>query len=151
MQEKAKKNEWSVAYDALRAGVEVLEKQKMMPNFGNGGEVVNLLSKAETNRMGRMRGESRSPAEIASDRTLLPVDFDPESVAKGAEERRRKLDSLFTDLVGCESVFEKFHEIKKTIEFLQSRVKDPRDDVPFSFVFAGPPGTGKTTVARRMG
>jgi AAA+ superfamily predicted ATPase len=151
LREKANKEGWSVAYDALRAGVEVLEKQKMMPNFGNGGAVVNLLSKAVTNRMGRMRGEGRSTAEIASDRTLLPVDFDPESVAKGAEERRRKLDSLFTDLVGCESVFEKFHEIKKIIELSQFQRRDPRDDVPFSFVFAGPPGTGKTTVARKMG
>jgi replication-associated recombination protein RarA len=151
MKEKAEKDKLKVGYDALRAGVEVLEKQKMMPNFGNGGAVVNLLSKAVTNRMGRMRRENRSTVEIASDRTFLPVDFDPESVAEGAEERRRRLDSLFADLVGCKSVFEKLHEIKKTIEFSQSQGRDPRDDVPFSFVFAGPPGTGKTTVARRMG
>eukprot|EP00967_Tisochrysis_lutea_P125614 scaffold211358_cov15-Tisochrysis_lutea.AAC.2 len=35
---------WNLSFDALRAGVKVLEREKRRPNFGNAGAVNNLLA-----------------------------------------------------------------------------------------------------------
>ena len=151
MRAKAEKLGWKMSFEALQAGVAVLEKEKMKPNFGNGGAINNLLSQATTCYEQRLKREKRSAVERAADRTLMPEDFHPDGGAGAAESKLQKIDELFTDMIGCKSVLAQLAEIRNTITFAEKKGRDPRDDVPLSFVFAGPPGTGKTTVARRMG
>ena len=149
MRAKAQTLGWTASFETLQAGVAVLEKEKMKPHFGNGGAINNLLSKATMRYEQRLKREKCSAAERAADRTLLPEDMDPDSGL--ANSKMQKIEELFTDLIGCKSVLAQLSEIRNTIAFAEKKGRDPREDVPLSFVFAGPPGTGKTTVARRMG
>jgi signal recognition particle GTPase len=42
-------------------------------------------------------------------------------------------------------------EYQQTVRTVKSLGLEPKDNIPFNFLFRGPPGTGKTTTARKMG
>ncbi|KAF5346146.1 hypothetical protein D9758_009987 [Tetrapyrgos nigripes] len=141
---KLKKQDLEVTPEAKKVALEVLERAKLRPNFGNGGEVENVLTKAKTNYMKRIRGTS-APIKTV----LEPSDFDPDfdrSARAGVN-----LEELFKDVVGCEDIVKKLRSYQNIAAQAKKRNKDIRKMVPTSFVFKGPPGTGKTTTARKMG
>lgn len=132
--------------EAIRVAMDVLEKASQRANFGNGGEVANLISKAKTNYQSRISSlpVSNRPQEWI----LLPQDFDPSfNRHKSAPSNLRK---LFADVVGCESVIHKLETYQRVTLAMKSRDLDPREYIPTNFVFKGPPGTGKTTTARKL-
>ncbi|KAF8065347.1 P-loop containing nucleoside triphosphate hydrolase protein [Lyophyllum atratum] len=129
-------------YDEL---LEILNlKLEIRPNFGNGGEVENVIGKAKANYMTRNRGSSD-----LGDIVFQPVDFDPSF--DRAQHAGDKLVELFKDVVGCDEIVTKLRSIQKTALSAKRRGQDVGDLVPTTFVFKGPPGTGKTTTARKMG
>ncbi|KAF8065345.1 P-loop containing nucleoside triphosphate hydrolase protein [Lyophyllum atratum] len=130
--------------EAKRVALDVLERAKIRPNFGNGGEVENVISKAKANYMTRNRGSSD-----LGDIVFQPVDFDPSF--DRAQHAGDKLVELFKDVVGCDEIVTKLRSIQKTALSTKRRGHDVGDLVPTTFVFKGPPGTGKTTTARKMG
>lgn len=114
----------------------LLARARMQINFGNIGEVENLLSKAKINyqsRQARLPEHERSP-----DAPFEPSDFDPDY--DRAERASDNLAQLFADVVGCEDVITTLREYQKLSENLRTRGKDPRDLVPTNFIFKGPPG-----------
>jgi len=149
LREKAHKKGWVVPFDALQQAVGVLAKERLKPNFGNGGAVDNLLSLAVQRFEDRLQSSGASAAERASNRSLTAADFVPADANNKIS--RENLQQLFDDLVGCEPVLQKLREMQKTLEFTERRGGSPADAVDWSFTFTGSPGTGKTTVARRMG
>ncbi|KAF8958975.1 P-loop containing nucleoside triphosphate hydrolase protein [Flammula alnicola] len=118
---------------------------KKRPNFGNGGEVENLLSNAKKNYTTRNRGKSDAFDAIV----FQPVDFDPKF--DRAHHAGDKLAELFKDVVGCDEIVKKLRTFQKTALSAARRGESVGDLVPTTFVFKGPPGTGKTTTARKMG
>jgi len=103
------------------------------PNFGNGGEVENLLVKAKTNYTKRIRG-----ADAPIDTIFEPQDFDPDF--DRASHASDNLHELFKDVVGCEEIVTKLQKYQNIARNASRRNKEVSEVVPTSFVFKGPPG-----------
>jgi hypothetical protein len=149
---------------AKEVAIGLLARARMQSNFGNIGEVENLLSKAKINyqsRQAQLLEHERSP-----DAPFEPWDFDPDfdRSARASDN----LAQLFADVVGCDDVIATLRDYQRLSETSRARGKDPRELVPTNFIFKGPPGTclpiackdrslmnptgtGKTTTARKMG
>jgi len=150
----------SVTPEAKEVAMEVLKRERDRPNFGNGGAVRNLLSRAQiaySKRIESSLAEKTPEPDITNAGAtrgenpilLQPQDFDPEY------DRGRKTDqnfrSLFKDLVGFHDIIRKFEGYQTMAANMRQRDLDPREQIPFSFIFKGAPGTGKTTTARALG
>ncbi|WIA14243.1 hypothetical protein OEZ85_002779 [Tetradesmus obliquus] len=148
-----KKYGWELDWPVLQAALNSLEQEKRRPNFGNAGAVNNLLSTAA------MRMEARTahlPTAQRAAAAPAPEDFMSEADAAAAAARAAgkagaASEAVFSDLIGCQSVLAKLKEWQATITASQALGKDPLDSFELNFTFVGAPGTGKTTVARRVG
>ncbi|EFR04011.1 cbbX protein [Nannizzia gypsea CBS 118893] len=131
--------------DAVKVAMGMLRRARNKPHFGNAGEVDNILNNAKTCQIKRTSGlGSRAVSPF-----LAPQDFDQDhSRATRASETIRE---MFRGMVGCEGIISKLESYQKIAEGLESLGMDISEQIPFSFLFRGPPGTGKTTVAKKMG
>ncbi|KAK7428011.1 hypothetical protein QQZ08_005442 [Neonectria magnoliae] len=147
---------------AMDVAAEVLRRMRDRPNFGNGGDVQNLLDLAkmrfmkrtEENRMGSTRPDNENTnnaddEELSGVVVLEQQDFDPEW-NRGANASTR-CSSLFEGLIGFEAIIDELQDYQRIAANMRLHGKDPRRRIPFTFVFRGPPGTGKTHTARIIG
>jgi hypothetical protein len=126
--------------EAKKVAIECLSRSRMQVNFGNIGEVENLLRRAKLNMLKR---QSTLPDhERLPNAPIEPEDFDPD-YARGASAGEN-LKQLFSDVVGCETVITSLAEYQKMAQTAQIRGRDPRDLVPTNFIFKGPPGRFQT-------
>ncbi|KAL9085436.1 MAG: hypothetical protein Q9165_007586 [Trypethelium subeluteriae] len=136
------------AYDATdqgkRVALEVLQRARNRPNFGNAGEIDNLLNAAKARHQKRL-----SARETGKHATLEALDFD-EDFDRG-EKASTNVRKLFEGVVGCEDLISQLEGYQQMVANMKARNMDPREQIAFNFIFRGPPGTGKTTTARKMG
>ena len=133
---KLKKQDLDATDPAKKVAIEHLARMKMRPNFGNAGEVENLITQAKTRVLERRNKLSAS--ERPSDIVFTPEDFDPDfnREAKAAAN----LAKLFEDIIGHESVLQRLSNYQQMASVCRLRDLDPRDQIPMNFVFTGPPG-----------
>ncbi|KAF8531244.1 P-loop containing nucleoside triphosphate hydrolase protein [Gautieria morchelliformis] len=144
---KLKQQDLDATDKAKAVAIEVLSRARNRPNFGNAGEVENLLSKAKNNY--QTRQASLHTAQRSFEVVFQPQDFDIDfDRAENSDERLKK---LFENVIGCERTIEKLKGYQHIARVMKAKGSDARDLIPTNFVFKGPPGTGKTTTARKMG
>ncbi|KAJ5948557.1 P-loop containing nucleoside triphosphate hydrolase protein [Penicillium verhagenii] len=144
---KLKESALKTTEEGRRVALEILERASERPNFGNGGEVDNLLGRAQDSFIARTAAVPL--IEGSGDATLAPEDFDLQynRHLQAATECKAR----FQDLIGMEEVIHQLQEYQSAVVGMRKRNIDPRPFIPFTFVFRGPPGTGKTSSARKMG
>ena len=121
---------------AKKVAMEVLSRLRNRPNFGNIGEVENLLGQAKLRyqqRQGALHLEERAP-----DAPFEPEDFDPDF--NRGEHAASNLTKLFEDIVGCDNIVKKMEDYQRTARNMKAMVMDPREQIPTNFIFKGPPG-----------
>jgi hypothetical protein len=134
---KLEKQGLSATDEAKKIALELLSRARDRPNFGNAGEVENLIARAKDRE--QIRHLSHESVRKGSDVVFLPQDFDEnfDRAATSATSFQR----LFADVVGCEKPIRKLEGYQKIATTMKARNKDPRDYIPFNFIFKGPPGT----------
>ncbi|CZT07317.1 related to stage V sporulation protein K [Rhynchosporium graminicola] len=124
---------------AKSVAIDVLSRARNGLNFGNGGDVESLISKAKRNYQAR---QSALPAtERSFDFNFEPVDFDLDfnrAVAAGTN-----LKELFQGVIGCDAIVTKLDGFLKVAKGMRAQDLDPRGQIPMNFIFKGPPGTGQ--------
>ncbi len=116
--------------------MDVLSRARNRPNFGNGGEVENLLGKAKNNYQSRQA--DLPVAKRALDIVFQPVDFDPNF--NRSADSDKNLEELFAGVIGCSEVIDKLREYQNIAKIVKQRGQDVREHVPTTFQFKGPPG-----------
>ncbi|KAL6719663.1 hypothetical protein ACLMJK_001584 [Lecanora helva] len=147
LESKLRQQDLEATGDAKRVAIEVLSRARNQPKFGNAGEVENLLSLAKGRYQGRQ--SSGVVSEEISEVIFEPQDFDPDF--RRAESAATNLQELFSDVIGCEEVIDKLAGYQQVAYNLKSRGLSNKGLIPTNFLFKGPPGTGKTTTARKIG
>ncbi|KAJ3016332.1 UNVERIFIED_CONTAM: hypothetical protein HDU68_012270 [Siphonaria sp. JEL0065] len=133
----------SPSYEVAEKAIEVLSKQRTLPNFGNAGAVDLLIRNAITKASARNVGGS---CELQ----LTVQDFVTGSGSSSTADGKQKADplNLLNTLYRIDSVRDRLIELQNAyIVALREGAELPNVT---NFVFTGSPGTGKTTVARVM-
>ena len=129
---------------AREVALDMLQRARNRPNFGNAGEVDNLLNDTKMRQQKRVSHEDYAAAMI-----IEAHDFDPDF--ERGERATTNIAMLFRDVVGCDGIVAQLQGYQTMAANMKALDMDPREHLPFTFLFRGPPGTGKTTTARRLG
>ncbi|KAJ4420638.1 hypothetical protein N0V82_004203 [Gnomoniopsis sp. IMI 355080] len=141
---KLKQQAFNATDQAKDVVKELLKRARNRPNFGNAGEIDIILNEAKSRHQRRL---SRKETSIVQ--TLDARDFD-ENFDR-AERAATNVAMLFADTVGNEEVVSLLQGYQETVRAMKKLGVEPKEHIPFNFLFKGPPGTGKTTTARKMG
>jgi SpoVK/Ycf46/Vps4 family AAA+-type ATPase len=141
---KIKQQGYQVTDQAANVAMEMLTRARNRPNFGNAGEIDILLDATKARHQ-----TSFSKGEAKSNTLLEARHFDEDF--DRAERAETNVGKLFEGTVGCEDIVSLLEGYQDTVRTMKALEMDPKENIPFNFLFRGPPGTGKTTTAKRMG
>ena len=128
---------------AKQVAGDLLDRAKNRPNFGNAGEVENILGLAKSRYQKRL---ASVPPDQRSNVVFEPQDFDPDW--ERGHNAAANLSKLFEDLVGCDDIVKKLGDYQKIARAMKASGVDMRKQIPTSFIFKGPPGMRAFSVQR---
>lgn len=130
---KLRQQAYNATDQAKRVAMDVLKRARNRPNFGNAGEVDILLNSAKARHQQR-----RSASKVKNSATLEAIDMDSEF--DRGERAVTNVRMLFEGVVGCNELVAQLEGYQKTVANMKARDMDPREQIPFNFLFRGPPG-----------
>jgi SpoVK/Ycf46/Vps4 family AAA+-type ATPase len=130
--------------DAEQSVKRVLARERMKKNFGNAGAVLTLLDKAI-----KRLSERRSRA--ITEKKPLPKEDVLEAEDLFVEEEAGSALKALSNLINADSIRKRVQELEQSFKGRKERGFSDPADLLTNWTFVGPPGTGKTTVARALG
>jgi hypothetical protein len=137
----------AVPDDTASAAVALLARQRQKKHFGNGGAVENLLTRAKEALAARVAAAPPGAFDAwpAGRATLTPADLE-----KGAAPPPPP-EAALAHLVDAHAAHAKLAELRAAVAAATSAGRDPWAAVEQCVVITGPPGCGKTALARALG
>lgn len=137
LDQKLQAQGFTASEEAKDVAMEVISLSRNQQNFGNAGEIDILLDRAKSAQQTRLneREGSSSTSPITE---LKEMDFDPDCNRQDRAESN--IQEAFADFVGADALAAKFQAYRRIAQISKDLGLDPREQVPFNFVFRGPPG-----------
>lgn len=142
---KLKQQGFAATDQAKKAASDMLSRARNRPHFGNAGEIDIILNSAKLRHQQRISKGKQTAASASFE----PQDFDPDF--DRGQKATTNVAKLFEGVVGCDDMVNQLRGYQTTAANMRELGLDPKEQIPFAFLFRGPPGTGKTSTARRMG
>ena len=131
---KLKQQGFKTTDQARKVAQEVLRRARNRPHFGNAGEIDILLNAAKF----RHQKDRAKGGKIKGPATFEARHFD-EDFDRG-ERADTNVRALFRDTVGFEQIVAQLEGYQQIVRNMKSVDMDPREQLPFNFLFRGPPG-----------
>ena len=134
---------FTVAPTTLDYAVRVIDKKRMEDGFGNAGEAEQILGRAKLRLSARLSGPNKPEKKFVN--LLVESDFEGEPTS--AENAVK----AFGDLEFMDGILAVVDEFKGAVETAMEEGRSPQEVIAnMHMIFHGPPGTGKTTCAKRF-
>jgi SpoVK/Ycf46/Vps4 family AAA+-type ATPase len=140
LKEKNLKAQLQIKVDVI---TNIIAKQKISPNFNNVRAINNLITRASTNL------DSRNSSSKESNSSTLLVYEDFQSAEEKKDDDIKSVKHLLSDLVGMKNVKKCLFEMELIAENAEKTQKNKLKEIPTTFLFLGPPGTGKLNAYMR--
>ena len=126
----------SATKEAKDVAIDMLARARHRPNFGNAGEVENMISHAKSSHQARHleKPQGSRPADVVFEALDFDANYDRTKKANA------NCKELFKDVLGCDEIVCKLEAYIKASINMRARDIDPRKHIPFNFIFKGPPG-----------
>lgn len=132
---KLQQQDLKATSEAKSTAISVLHRSRNRPNFGNAGEVENILSQAKNLHQAR---QPKTSSSGLGEVVFEPQDFDKDYARVG--NAAANLKKLFEDVVGCESIMARLEGYQLTTQAMSTRGLGLSGQIPTNFLFKGPPG-----------
>lgn len=118
---------------ARSVALEMLGRMRNRPNFGNAGVIDILLNDTKIRQQKRFARD-----RIPRTAILEAEDFDPDF--ERSERATTNIEMLFKGVVGCDGIVAQMKGYQNIASNMRDLKMDPRAELPFTFLFRGPPG-----------
>jgi hypothetical protein len=131
---KLKQQGFEVTDKGKEVALDVLRRARNRPHFGNAGEVDILLNGAKASHQRRLTAGQKHKNVAMLEAQDFDEDFDR------GERAETNVHALFKDVVGCGDIVAQLEGYQEIARNMKTVGLDPREQIPFNFLFRGPPG-----------